>query len=85
MPLGVTMSDETLWAAFQAGDENAWDELQARHCAPVTKYTAMRVGDSSRAESIVADVFQRIRNCRERTPVAFRPWPYTLANSLAHA
>jgi len=76
-------ADETLVAAFKAGDVRAFDALFARYRQPIFGYIYRSIGDFTLAEEMTQDVFLKVflhlRQMALATP--FKAWIYRIATT----
>jgi RNA polymerase sigma-70 factor (ECF subfamily) len=75
------LSDESLMAAYQDGDMQAFGQLLSRHQKPIFNYLYRFLKNSEAAEEAFQEVFLRlIRSRKDYKPSAkFTTWLYTLA------
>jgi len=75
--------DETLMAAYAAGDAAAFEALYRRHKGPLFRYVLRSVKARGEAEELYQDVWARVIEARERyKPTAkFTTWLYTIAHN----
>jgi RNA polymerase sigma-70 factor (ECF subfamily) len=75
----------TLMLAWQAGDESAFDQLVEAYSGRVFSLLTRFLGQSSRREDLVQEVFIRVLRARERyQPTArFSTWLYRIVFNLA--
>ena len=78
-------TDEELIAAFQDGDEEAFNELVRRYKDPLVNFAFRFLGNYSEADDIAQESFIRVYKHRDAySPVAkFSTWIYTIAGNLA--
>jgi RNA polymerase sigma-70 factor (ECF subfamily) len=78
-------SDEELIAAFQQGDETAFNLLVGRYKDPLMNFVYRYLGDDDDADDVVQETFVRLfRNKHAYKPLAkFSTWLYTIATNLA--
>jgi len=78
-------SDETLFAAWRAGDETACETLFRRYQGPLGRHLARMLGDPAAAEDVVVETFLRLHRHRDRVRPgqALRPLVWTIARNLA--
>lgn len=78
-------SDETLFAAWRAGDEAAFETLFRRWQAPLTRHLTRMLDDAAMAEDLVVETFLRLHHHRERVRPGrpLRPLVWTIARNLA--
>ncbi|MCW5893072.1 MAG: sigma-70 family RNA polymerase sigma factor [bacterium] len=78
-------SDETLFAAWRAGDEAAFEALFRRWQAPLARHLTRMLDDAATAEDLVVETFLRLHRHRDRVradrPV--KPLAWTIARNLA--
>ncbi|HET6279968.1 MAG TPA: RNA polymerase sigma factor [Polyangia bacterium] len=81
-------SDETLMAAYRAGDVRAFEQLLARHEKPVWNFLRRLAPDSATAEDLLQEVFLRVVkstqdwDSRWKGTAKFSTWLYTIARNL---
>lgn len=80
----ASMSDETLMAAFAAGDASAFEVLVGRHQKGVYNYLLRSVRRRSRAEELLQEVFLRVVRSKSRYKASakFTTWLYAIARNL---
>lgn len=79
-----SLSDESLHAAYRAGDMAAFDSLYARYRRPLFLFLLRRGHGESTAEDIFHDCWIKVINHREAfTGDNFRAWVYTIARNLS--
>jgi RNA polymerase sigma-70 factor, ECF subfamily len=78
------MTDETLMAAFKAGDATAFSTLVGRHEKPLWNFLRRFVRDAAVAEDLMQEVLLRVvRSANEWEPAAkFSTWLYAIARNL---
>ena len=78
-------SDETLFAAYLAGDGSAHEELFRRYQEPLCRHFERMLADRAAAEDVVIETFLRLHRHRHRfrAGTAVRPWLFTIARNLA--
>jgi RNA polymerase sigma-70 factor (ECF subfamily) len=78
-------SDEELIAAFQGGDEEAFNLLVGRYKHPLLNFVYRYLGDFDQADDVVQETFIRLYQKGDAyRPVAkFSTWIYTIATNLA--
>lgn len=78
-------SDETLFAAWRAGDERAFDELFGRWQAPLARHLDRMLDDPALAEDLVVETFLRLHRHRDRVrpDEPLKPFVWTIARNLA--
>jgi RNA polymerase sigma-70 factor (ECF subfamily) len=78
-------SDEELIAAFQQGDETAFNLLVGRYKDSLMNFVYRYLGDFDDADDVVQETFVRLfRSGHAYKPVAkFSTWLYTIATNLA--
>lgn len=78
-------ADETLLAAFRAGDVEAFDRLVARYERPVWNFLRRFVGDAATAEDLLQEVFLRVLDGARawRGAAKVSTWIYTIARNLS--
>ncbi len=77
------ISDEQLMLAYARGDNNAFDQLYARHKGGVFRYFLRQCSDKEQAEELYQDVWARLINARKsyKSEARFTTWLYTLAHN----
>jgi len=85
MELEERLRERLLVLRFQAGDEEAFVELVARHQASLTYFVRRLTKDEATAEDIVQDVWMKSLRCLRtlRNPEAFKVWLYQIARRRA--
>ena len=78
-------SDESLFAAYVAGDTTAHEALFRRYQGPLRRHFERMLGDPGAAEDVVIETFLRLHRHRHRLRpgTALRPWIFTIARNLA--
>lgn len=78
-------ADETLLAAFRAGDVEAFDRLVARYERPLWNFLRRFVGDAATAEDLLQEVFLRVLDGAGtwRGAAKVSTWIYTIARNLS--
>ena len=78
------MTDETLMAAFKAGDASAFSTLVVRHEKPLWNFIRRYVQNRAVAEDLTQEVLLRVlRNAGAWEPSAkFSTWLYTIARNI---
>ena len=79
------VADEALMEAFREGDGDAFAELTQRHRRGLFNFLLRSVGNRSRAEELLQEVFLRVIRARERyvVPAKFTIRVYTIARNIA--
>lgn len=77
-------SDEILMAAYQAGNQAAFDELFARHGGSVYGFLARRLPDRSLADDLYQEAFLRVHRARHTYDASrpFRAWLFGIVHNL---
>jgi RNA polymerase sigma-70 factor (ECF subfamily) len=77
------MSDEKLMQRYAKGDAGAFDELYARHRAPLYRYFIRQVSNRATANDLYQGAWEKIIKARERyRPSAnFAVWMYAIAHN----
>jgi RNA polymerase sigma-70 factor (ECF subfamily) len=77
-------SDEILMAAYQAGNEAAFEALFERHAGSVYGFLARRLPDPSLAEDLYQEAFLRVHRARHTYDSArpFRAWLFGIVHNL---
>ena len=75
------MTDEELMAAFQGGDDAAFEKLYVRYQRPIYQYVYRRMGSESRAEELTQEVFMGLIRSRGswRQEASFKTYLYRIA------
>src|SRR5215207_4626432 len=75
------MTDEELMAAFQGGDDAAFEKLYVRYQRPIYHYVYRRMGSESRAEELTQEVFMGLIRSRGswRQEASFKTYLYRIA------
>lgn len=78
-------SDETLFAAWRAGDEAAFETLFRRWQTPLTRHLSRMLDDPAAAEDLVVETFLRLHRHRDRVRPdrPLKPLAWTIARNLA--
>jgi RNA polymerase sigma-70 factor (ECF subfamily) len=76
-------TDEELMLAYGAGDVAAFQQLYARHRGPLFRHMARRLRDTSLAEELFQDVWQKViaARARWRPEAKFATWLYQVAHN----
>jgi RNA polymerase sigma-70 factor, ECF subfamily len=79
------VSDETLFAAWRAGDEQAFERLFRRWQEPLARHLARMLDDPAGAEDLVVETFLRLHQHRDRVRPGepLKPLVWTIARNLA--
>jgi len=79
------VSDETLFAAWLAGDEEALGRLFGRLQGPLARHLTRMLDDAAAAEDLVVETFLRLHQHRDRVRPGepLRPFVWTIARNLA--
>lgn len=84
---GRSPSDEALVAAFRAGDERAFETIDARYRDRLTKYARriLKDADSGLAEDVVQESLWRAHRAlrRDQRPMQLRPWLHRLVRNCS--
>ena len=75
------MTDEELMAAFQGGDDAAFEKLYVRYQRAIYQYVYRRMGSESRAEELTQEVFMGLIRSRGswRQEASFKTYLYRIA------
>jgi RNA polymerase sigma-70 factor (ECF subfamily) len=78
-------SDETLFAAWLAGDERSFELLFQRWQAPLAQHLDRMLDDAAAADDLVVETFLRLHRHRERVRPGepLKPFVWTIARNLA--
>lgn len=78
-------SDETLFAAWLAGDERSFELLFQRWQAPLARHLDRMLEDPSAADDLVVETFLRLHQHRDRVRPGepLKPFVWTIARNLA--
>ncbi|MEW6269482.1 MAG: sigma factor, partial [Thermodesulfobacteriota bacterium] len=78
-------SDESLFAAWLAGDEAAFERLFRRLQGPLARHLCRMLDDAAAAEDLVLETFVRLHEHRDRVrrDRPLRPLVWTIARNLA--
>lgn len=81
---GSATPDEILMAAYQAGNEAAFNELFERYSGRVYGFLVRRVGDRSLADDLYQEVFLRLHRARAAydSHRPFRAWLFGIVHNL---
>ena len=76
-------TDEELMLGYADGDVGAFQQLYSRHRGPLFRHMARRVRDTSLAEELFQDVWQRVIAARQRwrPDAKFSTWLYQVAHN----
>jgi len=76
-------SDESLMLRYRDGDAGAFEQLYARHKAPLYRYFLRQCSNRATAEELYQDVWLNLINARERYEVKarFTTWLYHMAHN----
>jgi len=77
------MTDEKLMQRYAKGDAKAFDQLYARHRAPLYRYFIRQVNDPATANDLYQGAWEKIINARGRyrPTAAFKVWMYRIAHN----
>ena len=75
--------DETLMAAYAAGDASAFEALYGRHKGPLFRYVLRSVKAHAQAEELFQEIWMRAieARVRYRPEAKFTTWLYTIAHN----
>ncbi|MGH7894426.1 MAG: RNA polymerase sigma factor [Candidatus Binatia bacterium] len=78
-------SDESLFAAYAAGDVAAHEDLFRRYQEPLRRYLERMLGERAAAEDVLIETFLRLHRHRHRfrAGTAVRAWIFTISRNLA--
>lgn len=78
-------SDETLFAAWVAGDERAFELLFQRWQVPLARHLDRMLDDAAAADDLVVEAFLRLHRHRDRVRPGepLKPFVWTIARNLA--
>src|SRR5262245_22600702 len=78
-------SDETLFAAWRAGDQSAFATLFRRYQGPLGRHVTRMLDDAAGAEDVVVETFVRLDRHRDRVRPGepLKPLVWTIARNLA--
>lgn len=76
-------TDEELMLGYADGDVAAFQQLYSRHRGPLFRHMARRLRDTSLAEELFQDVWQRVIAARQRwrPDAKFATWLYQVAHN----
>lgn len=79
------VSDESLFAAFRAGDERAFETLFRRWQVPLGRHLNRMLDDPATADDVVIETFLRLHQHRDRVRPGepLKPFVWTIARNLA--
>jgi RNA polymerase sigma-70 factor (ECF subfamily) len=79
-------SDEILMAAYQGGNEQAFEALFRRHAASIYGFLVRRLGDASLAEDLYQEAFLRLHRARHTYDPGrpFRAWLFGIVHNLVN-
>lgn len=77
-------TDEILMAAYQAGNQAAFETLFERHAGSVYGFLVRRLGDPTLARDLHQEVFLRVHRARSSYDSArpFRAWLFAIVHNL---
>ena len=77
------MSDEKLMQRYAKGDAKAFDQLYARHRAPLYRYFIRQVNDPATANDLYQGAWEKIIKARNKYHPAspFKVWMYRVAHN----
>ena len=77
------MSDEKLMQRYAKGDAKAFDQLYARHRAPLYRYFIRQVNDPATANDLYQGAWEKIIKARNKYRPAspFKVWMYRIAHN----
>ena len=77
------MTDEKLMQQYAKGDARAFDQLYARHRAPLYRYFVRQVNNPATANDLYQGAWEKIIKGREkyRTTAPFKLWMYRVAHN----
>ena len=77
------MSDEKLMQRYAKGDAKAFDQLYARHRAPLYRYFNRQVNNPATANDLYQGAWEKIIKARRkyRPKVPFKAWMYRIAHN----
>ena len=83
-PAQEARTDEVLMASFRDGEARAFDVLVVRHRRGLFNFLLRSVGNRSRAEELLQEVFLRVVRSKERyeRTAKLTTWLYTIARNL---
>lgn len=83
-PTHEPRSDEALMLSFRDGDPRAFQELVGRHRRGLFNFLLRSVGNRSRAEELLQEVFLRVVRSKDRyeRTAKLTTWLYTIARNL---
>lgn len=83
VPETAELEDEALLAAWQGGDDAAFDRLWQRHARALAGYATRLLGDHAQAEELVGDAFVLLAEGRWRPRGRLKAWLYTVVHRSA--
>jgi len=80
----AAMTDESLMAAYQKGDLQAFELLVERHERPLWNFLRRFVNDPALAEDLLQETFMRVVKSAAswKAQAKFSTWLYTIARNL---
>jgi RNA polymerase sigma-70 factor (ECF subfamily) len=77
------MTDEKLMQRYAKGDAKAFDQLYARHRAPLYRYFIRQVNNPATANDLYQGAWEKIIKAREkyRSTAPFKMWMYRIAHN----
>jgi len=77
------MTDEKLMQRYAKGDAKAFDQLYARHRAPLYRYFIRQVSNPATANDLYQGAWEKIIKAREkyRPAAPFKAWMYRIAHN----
>jgi RNA polymerase sigma-70 factor (ECF subfamily) len=77
-------TDEELMRLYQAGDQQAFDELYARHAKPIYNFLRRTANSPDAADDLFQKTFLKLHTGRHqyRPQAPFRHWIFTIARNV---
>ncbi len=81
--MNASDADEALMLRYREGEISAFEQLYARHKAPLYRYLLRQCSDPAMAEELFQDVWLKLVNARQSYTVKakFTTWFYRLAHN----
>jgi RNA polymerase sigma-70 factor (ECF subfamily) len=78
------LSDENLFQRYQAGNDEAFQEIVRRYEPSIKGFLHKRLKDEERVQDLAQDTFLRVHRARDRYDASrkFSTWIYTIASNL---
>jgi len=82
--LSISVTDEQLMLAYQAGNISAFEQLYKKHKGPLYRYFVRQLRDNTLAEDLYQEVWGKVIKAVESYQVSakFTTWLYKIAHNL---